>query len=172
VSPFVDEAGSCSGSASSANCGEFIDSGVRVESKRARPAFWRPNRVRLSLLFSIGAVCKCLIFTWGARGFKSRRPDQIGQRRRDNQPPQGGVLESIWSPHGRHPARHTSHYSLINASGLRQKRSHRDHGASLAEPRLLLDEVGLPTCPAPKNTCLDATHSNRGSKPSQPEEPC
>ena len=40
---------------------------------------WRPNRLALSGVFSVGMVCKLLIFVaWGARGpgFKSRQPDQ------------------------------------------------------------------------------------------------
>src|SRR5437879_2184324 len=57
--------------------------GVHLESKPldsyVLASIWRPNRVDSSLLFSVRAVCKLLIFfAWGARGpgFKSRRPDQ------------------------------------------------------------------------------------------------
>ena len=50
-----------------------------MESTPARlgvlASIWRPNRLTASLLFSVKAACKCLIFlAWGARGpeFKSR----------------------------------------------------------------------------------------------------
>src|SRR5215471_16589458 len=104
-------------------------------------------------------------------GFKSRRPDQISQRLKDNQPPEGGVLESIWSPK-MDAKRSTRCGSLTNASGPPQKRSRHDDGSTLAESRLLLDGAGLPTCPAPRDTCLEATCSNRGPKPSRHAEPC
>ena len=62
--------------------------------------------------------------------------------------------------------------SLTNASGPQQKRSRRDHGATLAEPRSLRDGAGLPIGPGPKNTFLDATYSNLALKPSRHAEPC
>jgi len=81
---------------------------------------------------------------------------------------------AFWRPFGVQNGRQAStrRGSLTNASGLQQKRSRRDHGASLAESRLLLDGAGLPTCPEPRNTCLDATCSNREPKPSRDGEPC
>ena len=65
----------------------------------------------------------------------------------------------------------TALINAFNASGPRQKRSRRDHGANLVEPTRLLNGVGLPTCPAPRNTCLDTTHNIRGPKPSRHGEP-
>src|SRR5271155_1641880 len=60
--------------------------GVKDAKFRLLASIWRPNWVEPSLLFSIGAACKLLIFlAWGARGpeFKSRRPDQIPHRLTD-----------------------------------------------------------------------------------------
>jgi hypothetical protein len=88
-----------------------------------------------------------------AAGFKSRRPDQITQTLTNSQASDGDVLESIWSPKWAPSPDTFSQLGLINASGPRQKRSRHDHGATLAEPRLLLDGAGIPTCPAPRNIC-------------------
>ena len=53
--------------------------GVQTALDGVLASNWRPNHTVTSLLFSLRAVCKSMIFgAWGARGpeFKSRRPDQ------------------------------------------------------------------------------------------------
>jgi hypothetical protein len=81
------------------DCG--VLTGVQTARTGVLASIWRPNPLLLSLVLSLSAPCKLLIFlAWGARGpgFKSRQPDQIPQRLTDARTSNYPSLESNWRP--------------------------------------------------------------------------